>query len=330
MSTVKRVFGVVVVGLLLAAFGAQSAFGHEGDGLYGADCSGPNAAIRGKISVCGVVTNRIQGFDAHGGHVLGNQTLQITEILENNVTTYGGGAAYKDGAESIGKRWNMSWWQWFDGLRGITSFGPAGGALNTPVSVTYDWKNMNGRDEGTFTMTCPEQTYLVCQTPEVYSNKVFREPANLEGYASIESRPLIIKIINQTDQPLVRSSEARTTGLLRDNQVADPETISAMHNGHVGNGHYHFYRDSSQANNATVSYTFAAGTEGTALTDSVLEINIVVDLPPTEAEAVTAVVGDATKSTCRAPEGLDVTVQCAVTTIGSADGIITAIVSIGA
>ena len=319
MSTVKRVFGVVVMGLLLAAFGAQSAFGHEGDGHYGADCSGPNAQFGFvQASVCGVVTNRIKGFDAHGGHLLGNQTLQITHINETH-STYGGGAAYKDGAVSIVKPWNTSWWQWFDGDRGITSFTPAGGALNTPVSVKYDWENMNGFKEGTYTMTCPEQTYLVCQTPEVYSHKVAKFVHNLEGYASIESRPLIIKIINQTDQPLVRPIEARTTGLLRDNQVADPKTISAMHNGHVGNGYYHFYRDSSQANNATVSYTFAAGTEGSALTHGVLDINIDVDGA-----------GDTTKSTCRAPEGLDVTVQCAVTMIGSADGILTAIVSIGA
>ena len=104
MSTVKRVFGVVVMGLLLAAFGAQSAFGHEGDGHYGADCSGPNAQFGFvQASVCGVVTNRIKGFDAHGGHLLGNQTLQITHINETH-STYGGGAAYKDGAVSMEDR----------------------------------------------------------------------------------------------------------------------------------------------------------------------------------------------------------------------------------
>ena len=321
MSTVKKVSGIVVVGLLVAAFGAQSAFATEPFiqpmDIYGTDCFGPDHHDQSftDFNQCGVVTNRVLGFNTHGGQISSDQTLTVTSFA-------GTKAHHQRGSMDTATAWNASAWQWFQqtgGEVGVSHFSPTGGALTAPVAVDFNWMNMNGLADGTYTMTCPEQAYLVCQTPAVFSHKVNRHVRDITGFASIESRPLIVKIINQTDQPLVRSSEARTTGLLRDDQVADPATINAMHNGHVGNGYYHFYRDSSKANNATVSYTFGAGSEGTALTHGVIDIDIVVD------EA-----GTTTTSTCRAPEGLDVTVQCAVTMIGSADGILTAIVSIGA
>ena len=323
----KKVFGVVVIGLLLVAFGAQSAFAagpyvEDGD-RFGVDCAGPSDSFRltESANACGVVTNRILGFNAHGGEVSVDQTLRVTHVNETHAT-------YERGSAFVAQAWNTSSWQWFNSIlsrSGIASFAPAGGALSAPVAVKYDWVNLNGINDGTprdgmYSLTCSEQAYLVCQTPEIFSHaRGFPLVTDITGFASIESRPLIVKIINQTDQPLVRSSEARMTGLLRDDQVADPITINAMHNGRVGNGYYHFYRDSSKANNATVSYTFGAGSEGSALTHGVIDINIVVD------EA-----GDTTTSSCRPPDGLDVTVQCAVTMIGSADGILTAIVSIGA
>ena len=333
-----------LVPLLISLFAmlllTQSAFGHEpvtvipaptpgvvNTGLYGDYCAGPNREgsyhpLPKLFNVCGVITNRTLGFNTRGGDLSTTQHLQVTNFVGTKAT-------YVDGSKVGDITWNQSVWESFrSGGResGLTHIETTGGALHhggvlhhKPVAVDFSWMNMNGRNSGSFAMLCPETTYLVCRTPEVFSHEVSTNVPDITGFASIESRPLIVKIINQTDQPLVRSTQAYTTNLMRDLQVADPETINAMHNGRVGNGYYHFYRDSSKVNNATVSYTFAAGTEGTALTHGVLDIDIVVD------EA-----GNTTTSTCRAPEGLDVTVQCVVTMIGSAEGILTAIVSIGA
>ena len=116
----------------------------------------------------------------------------------------------------------------------------------------------------------------------------------------------------------MRSTEAREDGLLRDTAVADPATIPAFANEALGAGYYHYFRDISRANSATVSYTFADGATSTSLTGGVIDIDIAV-----------ASDGKTEASSCKAPQGMSVTVQCSVTVIGSADGILTALVAVG-
>lgn len=268
-------------------------------------------------SACGVVTNRVMAFGTHGG-VIGTTSIQRTGAKEIGGWNFTGSSTAAFG-------WNASVW---DGFRmgsstfpeGEITYGPVSGPLKDRVAtVRMTWGDLKGDTQPAYRLSCPRSTFLVCSTPLVNGDGwTYQNPQELIGLATIESRPLILKIANQTDQPLARSSEPRESALIRDTAVADPATIPALTDGLDGGGYYHYFRDTSKANNATMAYTFADGTGATSLTGGVITIDINV-----------AADGSTSASSCKAPEGLAQTVQCKVTMLGTADGILTALVTVG-
>lgn len=300
-------------GLLTAAAVVVGAiaFGGTASAVTPADCSFPQT-----WGVCGVVTNRIWAFGWNGG------TLTTTKIWQTGETTSNG--------NWVGRSWGAfdwnesSWNSWSaasvnNKLGGDATYTASGTLGAVPVKVATKHGELAGLNDPKFALSCPNATYLVCVLPKVWEKQINSQPQEFTGLATIESRPLIIKILNLTDQPLERSSEARGTGVLRDTATSErPRSVPALADGLAGTGYYHYYRDASVANNVTMSYTFADGVTAKTLTGGVLDINVDV-----------AADGTTGASACTPPEGLPLTVECKVTMLGTADGVLTALVSVG-
>lgn len=270
-------------------------------------------------SVCAVVTNRLLVFGTKGGDLVHSP---MVKTAVRDVKGYIAGGSPKD----VSIAWNNGSWDSFylgettRGASGVATFRATTGALKSQsMTVDTDYIQWWSGDNRQFSPTCPGSTYYGCLLPKSYSfGDSNRPPDKVTGYASIETRPLIVKVLNMTDQPLVRSTEARATGALRDEQVADPATVGAAGAGGPGVGYYHYFRDTTVPNSMTASYTFANGATSTALTGSVLDINVDV-----------AADGKTDASSCSVPEGGQVTIQCSVTMLGLSDGVLTALVSVG-
>jgi len=289
-----------VAALLVAAFGGTASAATPDD------CTFPTT-----WGVCQVVTNRVWAFTPVGGQL---STAKLQQISVNatagntvgrtlDAFDWNGSATTSYGSSSIG-------------TAGSTTYRAIGGIDGSTVKVTSASGSLY---DTPFSLTCPNATYLVCVTPRVWARKINSNPQAFTGLATIESRPLIIKIMNLTNQPLERSSQPRGTGVIRDLQVnPSPRTIPALTDGLAGTAYYSFYRDASTPNNVTMSYQFADGAMSKALTGGVLDINVDV-----------AADGSTSASQCTTPEGLPLTVECKVTMLGIADGVLTALVSVG-
>ncbi len=290
----------VAAALLIGAFGGTASAATPDD------CAFPQT-----WGVCQVVTNRVWAFTPVGGE------LSIVKLQQIDVTATTGGTTKRtwDAFE-----WNGSATTSFGsssiGTAGSTTYRAIGGIDGSTVKVESAFRSMY---DTPFSLICPTATYLVCVTPRVWARKINSNPQAFTGLATIESRPLIIKIMNLTDQPLQRSSQPRGTGVIRDLLVnPSPRTVPALADGLAGTAYYSFYRDASTPNNVTMSYQFADGAMSTVLTGGVLDINVDV-----------AADGSTGASQCTTPEGLPVTVECKVTMLGIADGVLTALVSVG-
>lgn len=307
--TVKTTF-LIASGVVLGAMGlGGTALAATPD-----DCTYGQA-----VGICTVVTNRIAIFGPTGGQL---QTQKLQKIGEQAVReNWQGGTT-----EAFG--WNQSGISVFTANTSTMDIkGPAGsvtyrtmgsGVGGSTVKIEMGWNTLIGPN---YAPTCPTATYLVCVASRTWDKQISngQSPYHMTSLVTIESRPLVIKVMNLTDQPLVRSSEARGTGVLRDASIYPrPATVPALADGLAGTGYYGYYRDASVANNVTMSYTFADGATATTLTGGVLDINVDV-----------AADGKTGESACTPPEGLPLTVECKVTMVGSADGILMALISVG-
>ncbi len=280
-------------------------------------------------SMCAYVTNRVLVFGEKPGE------LQEGEITRSGTRNQSGNNSRFSTAAPI--PFNLAGWNYFEptwttnagaviSYRGVTE-----PLASRQVSVrAYLDEFAEFSETKRFSLSCLDAEYLVCTTPDVWKTNREGSPVinwiaspfprmqNAKGIASIESRPLIVKVLNMTDQPLVRAFEVRANGAIRDTQTADPETIRAGADGRTGAAYYHFYRDASRANSVALSYAFVDGAGATSLTGGVLDIDIAIDQD-----------GTTEKSQCTVPSGGAVTIECSVTMLGLADGILQAVVTVG-
>lgn len=290
------------------------AFGGTASAATADDCSYAQA-----FGVCTVVTNRMELFSANGGQFQTGKLQKTGEQAVRENWQSGTTDAFDWNGSAIGVFTGSSSTGSIDGPAGNATYRAMGGGLQgATVKVETGWDTLTRPG---YAPTCPTATYLVCIVSKTWEKQLDngQSPRQIVGLATIETRPLIVKIMNLTDQPLVRSSEARGTGVLRDQSLSPrPATVPALADGLSGTGYYHYYRDASVSNNVTMSYTFANGATATTLTGGVLDINVDV-----------AADGTTGASACTPPEGLALTVECKVTMLGSADGILMALVSVG-
>lgn len=283
-------------------------------------------------SICAFVTNQVLRFGDQPG-IFGAQYIKKTEVrvLRGRHVIDGLGLSLLNGY-AYDKFSRSDFGTHATGL--ITYRGYDRELTAAQVTVRADHEPFADRDpDKRIGLTCESQAFLVCETPPVWmKNRVGsawynwlqnnadgpNPVTNVIGFASIESRPLVVKILNMTDQPLVRTGEVRTNGMLRSQMVDDPATVAASVNERTGVGYYHFYRDADRANSATFFYEFENGAASSTLTGGVLEFTVDVDAD-----------GTTEASKCVPPTGLMLSVECSVTMIGLADGILTALVAVG-
>lgn len=274
-------------------------------------------------TVCAYVTNRALEFGTHPG-VLTEGEIKRTGALAINGENYAESAAAT-------LAYNASAWNFFAskgyadaGAHGYVTYTATNSALKdaTVRVVAYHDDFMGENHDSRYSLTCNTVTYLVCTTPAVWmKNRDYSwyQPLRMvEGFASIETRPLVVKILNMTDQPLVRSTELALNNVRRDEQTADPETIPAGTDGRTRAGYYHFYRNPSANDTVSFNYAFADGTDATALTGQEIGIDISINKD-----------GTTDQSSCTAPTGSSTNVECSMTVLGLADGILEAVVVVG-
>lgn len=293
-----------------------------GVGLIGGSASAAttdNCTYGQAVGICTVVTNRVEVFGSTGGQLQTQKLQKIGEQATRENWQGGTTEAFDWNGSAISVFTANSANMDIKGPAGNVTYRAMGSGLaGSTVKVETGWDTMIGPS---YAPSCPTATYLVCVASPTWEKQISngQSPQQITGLVTIESRPLIIKIINLTDQPLVRSSEARGTGVLRDASIYPrPANVPALADGLAGTGYYGYYRDVSVANNVTMSYTFADGATSKTLTGGVLDINVDV-----------ASDGKTGASACTPPEGLPLTVECKVTMLGNADGILMALVSVG-
>lgn len=273
-----------------------------------------------QTSICSYVTNRVLVFGNQPG-VLGEGQIERTGAHAVTGDSYGASAAST-------LAYNASAWNFFGSqhqVHGVATYAAPSGVLKgASVRVVANYKTFVNDDshEDRYGLECNAATFLVCTTPGVWmKNRDYSWHQMLtmvEGLASIESRPLVVKILNMTDQPLVRSTDVVMNNVRRDEQVADPATINAGTDGRTGAGYYHFYRNPSANDTVSFNYAFANGTDATALTGQEIGVDINISKD-----------GTTDTSACTAPTGSSTTVECSVTVLGLADGILEAVVVVG-
>ena len=310
---VGRLFKRSVV-LATAVVLSAIAFGGTASAATTDDCTYGQA-----LGICTVVTNRVEVFGSTGGQLQTQKLQKVGEQATRGNWQGGTPEAFDWNGSAISVFTANSSTDSVDGPAGNVSYRVMGGSIGgSTVKVETGWDTMIGPN---YAASCPTATYLVCVASPTWEKQIAKgqSPREIIGLVTIESRPLIIKIMNLTDQPLERSSEARGTGVFRDSSIYPrPATVPALADGLAGTGYYGYYRDVSVANNVTMSYTFADGTSSKTLTGGVLDINVDV-----------ASDGKTGASACTPPEGLPITVECKVTMLGNADGILMALVSVG-
>ena len=173
-------------------------------------------------------------------------------------------------------------------------------------------------------LSCDNEGYLACITPGVWVNNrkwnFFGDhvvPDRITGFAAIETRPLVVKVINMTEQPLVPEGEVRVDNMKRSSSIHSPTQIAGLSDvGRPGVGYYHLYRDSTLDGSATLTFRFADGPAGqTTLTRQELSATVRVDKD-----------GATDASLCKEPTGLLISVECSINPLGAADGTLEAVV----
>ncbi len=260
--------------------------------------------------VCLLVENRARQYGVQG--TFRGMTLQRTGVKMSKGSWSGGSSV----ATNPG-----SFWGQFGiggtGLLGVVSYAPATGPL------AGDALQIQVGDTGSDTRLakCVNVRFFACETPETTQsltdgNTLGQPPI---AVAIVENRPVILKIINQTDQALRRSTDLRLTGFRQDTESTNDalaRSIAALQRSQQGQAYYHLFRDLSTDNNATVEYQFSSGGSD-VLTGGIVGISLTIDQN-----------GEAT-GTCNPPQGLLVTVSCAVRILGEPnEGPTIAIVSV--
>ena len=301
----------------------------------------PCGSIDAEPFFCTVIINNVRKFTSTPGHFLESKALRgdVTLTKGEHLSSSANDFAYV--SQSMWSVFGNS--GWLSNLKDVvaeTKVSVASSSLTShAVSVVASGPhvsqevNKNGITASTlFGLTCTSESYLTCITPGTWrdnrtKNLTFTQyPERFTGFAWIESRPLIVKVINMTSQPLVPDGSVRVDNMLRSQSIATPTRIDGLSDtGRPGVGYYHLYRDSSQSASVSLSYRFADGPAGEIalsreLVDATVDVSKVADATGGESTWSTD------KSKCEAPTALGVSVQCDVTMLGSADGTLEAVV----
>ena len=314
VSANKALLLVVAIGALLtlaATAHAQATFqvGLPTNCLVG---DGAIGGARPQGSYCALVENKARAFGVQGA--LTGMALERTNVTMSKGLWLGGSSA----AGNPGSFWASMFNNGF-GLLGTAFYAPPAGPLaSDPVEIQLG-------DSGSSTRhaKCINIRYFSCEIPETTQEVVagMTRGQSTLAVVIVQSHPVILKIVNQTDQRLTRSTQLRLAGFVQDTASTNDalaQSIAPLQGSQQGQAYYHLYRDQSVADNATVSYQFAAGGTG-VLTGAILNIDLSI---ATDGVA---------KGSCSADQGLNVNLTCSVAVLGEPnEGPTIAIVNVAA
>ena len=280
------VLGVVA---LAPAAGAQVVFQTGSPG----DCRSTS-----DTAVCGLIEIKAKQFTGQG--TLGGMTFVRTSAA----SSIKGGSTT---ASSPGSFWELAE-NFSNTSSSKVTFAPKAGALSgQQVQVELGKYDASGNQLDGVAIRCVDPTYFTCLLPwTVRPDKSADYNVYMPmGIAIVRSHPVIVKVVNQTDQALQRSTEARTTGMIESaTNAGDSATIAALNGDQAGFAYYQYYRDTSEANVMTVAYTFLPGGTG-VLTGAVIDVEVAI-----------SDTGVATTS-CRVDQNLLVNLSCAGAVVGN-------------
>ena len=187
----------------------------------------------------------------------------------------------------------------------------SGGALKDKT-VTLD---INGDPTDGVHVTCPTAIYIACHTSQSTAGKVYW-PRDL-AVVRLTTRPLIVRIVNQTGHTLARSAAEIASNMLHDTQIPDPATIPSYDAAAPGAniGWYNYYRPAVRAKRAIsfdTTYTLQPAAESNLAGST---IRIIVALKSD---------GSDDNSRCVTDEQHTTYLDCSVALTGSASGTLVA------
>ena len=162
-------------------------------------------------------------------------------------------------------------------------------------------------------VSCPNVSYIVCEVART-TGTIRGKDRYAFSVVRLTTRPLIIRIVNQTDHTLERTSpSALATNLLHDTQIADPVTIpsydAAAPNANIG--WYHYYRYAVRAGRGAsfdATYTLRAAAQSN-LARATVRIMLAMKADGTD-----------DNSRCVADDRFATYLQCSVMVAGSPSG----------
>ena len=297
VRVVTRISVVAAALAVLAALAASAGAQTFQVGLPSECSAAPRNSSNPGQDRCLLVENRARDFGVTGS--LSRMPLRRTDVSMAKGSWVGGSSE----ATNPGSFW-AQFGIGFSGLRGTVSYAPATGPLAAePVQIQVGETGSETR-----LVRCINIRFFTCEVPETVQpltgGGIYGQiPASV---AVVTTHPVILKIVNQTDQWLKRSTDLRLTGFVADSESTSEimtRSIAPLERSQQGQAYYHLYRDLSVDNNATVEYQFGAGGTG-VLTGGIIGISVTIDKN-----------GVATGS-CNAPQGLLVNVSCTVRILG--------------
>ena len=279
----------------------------------------PNRDYGRPSSVCAVVYNDMLVFTSSPGRLI-RPALRSFGITTTGGFLHAEGTQRNAGDPYLWADWrsrtgNFSAWvdaEWRVGIPDSSKSALRGQETRLRVHGSGDG------EERRF-IQCPNTAYIACSvapsdsTDAPHNHHVF-------SVASLSTRPLVVRIVNQSGHTLERTSPSvLSDNTIRDEQIPDPRVIPTYDpvRPAANTGWYHFYRypvRAKRASSLNVTYTLRSAQESN-LNGAAIRIFLALDAD-----------GKDDDSRCVADNRFATFLQCGVSLTGSAAGVLTATV----
>jgi hypothetical protein len=257
-------------------------------------------------SVCVVAAGDATAFGTVPGETFSPSIRQVSATATNGYVR----------AEGISSR-SLIWSDWFSNATSASGFVDGTWTLNAvwpgPIGQQTVALRVHGDTSDGKYVSCDHATYLVCEVARSGGDLPSRNRYTF-SVVRISTRPLLVRVVNQTGHTLERTSPSiLTTNLLRETQIGDPTTIPsydpAAPDANVG--WYEFYRQAvraKRANSFDTTYTLKSAAQS--------------NLNGATVRVIIAMKADGTddNSRCIADDRYSTYLQCSVAITGSSRG----------
>ena len=258
-------------------------------------------------SVCVALSSSVAAFSTTPG------TTYSPSIREVSATAVNG---YQRAQGNVNP--SFIWSDWFSNTTNLSGYVDATWTVKPiwegPIGQQSIALHISGDPAGDTNVTCDRVSYIVCNVAPSRAMVGDRKERYTFSYVHLSSRPLIVRVVNQTGHLLQRTSPSvLTSNLLRDDRIGDPASIPSYDPAasEANVGWYQFYRYAVRANRAAsfeTTYTLKPGTESN-LNGATVRILLALKSD-----------GSDDNSRCIADDRFATYLQCSVAVAGSASG----------